>query len=164
MNVLVVYFSKFGNTAKVAEIIADVMQTAGTVQCLSLNEMNSSDLEGCDLLIMGTPTHRMNLPEPVREVLQSTPKGILRGKPVAAFDTSYKMSWFLSQFTASKRLVQSLRKLGGKRIIPPETFHVIGREGPLYQGEIERARYWARSILETAIERRTKPQLKRSLS
>jgi hypothetical protein len=40
-----------------------------------------------------------------------------------------------------------LRKLGGKRIVPLETFHVMEREGPLYEGEIERAAEWAKSII-----------------
>jgi hypothetical protein len=96
---------------------------------------------------MGSPTHRMNLPEGVRPVFEALPKRILRRTPVAAFDTSYKMSAFLSRFTAAKKLSHKLRQLGGRRIIPPETFHVVGREGPLYDGEVERARAWAASIL-----------------
>ena len=147
MNILAAYFSKFGNTAKVAETIAGVMSTAGTVSCLGLDELTASNLVGYDLAIMGTPTHRMNLPEPVKEVVRSLPKRILQGTLVAAFDTSYRMSWFLSQFTASKPLNKALRRLGGKRIIRPETFHVAGREGPLYDGEIQRAVQWTKLIL-----------------
>lgn len=67
---------------------------------------------------------------------------------MAAFDTSYKMSAILARFTAARKLNRKLRRLGGKRIIPPETFHVRGREGPLYEGEIEWAKHWAGSILE----------------
>jgi hypothetical protein len=72
---------------------------------------------------------------------------------VAAFDTSYKMSRWLAPFTAARKLAARLRKLGGKRVVPPETFHVEGREGPLYEGEIERARRWAALILERLAER-----------
>ena len=74
----------------------------------------------------------------------------LKGKTVAAFDTSYKMSWWLNHFTAAKRLMQKLCKLGGKSIAPPETFHVKEREGPLYDGEIERANRWASSLINGA--------------
>jgi len=147
MNVLVVYFSKFGNTRKIAEAIAEVMDSAGSIRILNLEDLRVSDLRGLDLVIIGTPTHKMNLPAPVKEKFLSLPKRILRGAPMAAFDTSYKMSWLLSKFTASKKLVQKFRQLGGKRIIRSETFHVTGREGPLYEGEIERARQWAESIL-----------------
>jgi flavodoxin len=147
MNALVVYFSKFGNTQMVAEAIAQALESAGSVRVLSLDQLTASDMKDADLIVMGSPTHRMNLPEAVRPVFERLPKRILRSTPVAVFDTSYKMSWWLTHFTAAKRLARKLRKLGSRRIVPPETFHVVGREGPLYEGEIERAREWAASIL-----------------
>ncbi len=148
MKSLIVYFSKFGNTKRIAEAIAETLGTAGQVQVISLDQLTVSDLEGVDLVVMGSPTHRMNLPEAVRPVLETLPRRILRGTPVAAFDTSYKMSPLLARFTAARRLARKLRKLGGKRVVRPETFHVVGREGPPYDGEIERAGAWAASILE----------------
>jgi hypothetical protein len=89
----------------------------------------------------------MNLPEDVRPVFEMLPKRILQGTPVVAFDTSYQMSALLARFTAAKKLAQKLRKLGGRRVVPPETFHVASREGPLFDGEIERAREWAVAAL-----------------
>jgi hypothetical protein len=58
------------------------------------------------------------------------------------------MSWWLNHFTAAKRLARKLTKLGGKRLVPPETFHVTEREGPLFDGELERAETWAAEVLE----------------
>jgi flavodoxin len=147
MNALVVYFSKFGNTKTVAEAIAETLEAQYSVRTLSAERLADSDLSGVDLLVMGCPTHRMNLPEAVRPVFEALPKRVLHGAPVAAFDTSYEMSAFLSRFTAAKKLAQELRKLGGKRVVPPETFHVAGREGPLCDGELDRAREWAGAIL-----------------
>jgi flavodoxin len=146
MNALVVYYSRFGNTQQVAEAIAETLASEGTVRVLSTDQLTASDLTGVDLLVMGTPTHRMNLPEDVRAVLRALPKRVLRGASVAAFDTSYKMSALLARFTAAPKLARELRKLGGRQIAPPETFHVVEREGPLYDGEIERAKAWAESI------------------
>jgi flavodoxin len=147
MNALVVYYSKFGNTQKVAEAIAETLESAGAVRVVRTDELTSSDLSGVDLVVMGAPTHRMNLPEDVRPVLTSLPKRILRGASVAAFDTSYRMSAWLARFTAARKLARKLRRLGGRQVVPPETFHVMEREGPLYEGEIERASAWAESIL-----------------
>jgi flavodoxin len=150
MNTLVVYFSKFGNTQKLAEAIAERLKSNGIVRTISCDDLTVSDLEDIKLVIMGSPTHNMNLPKTVKPVINNLPKRILSGKQVAAFDTSYKMSWLLNRFTASKRLARKLRKLGGKLILPPEIFHVMEREGPLYEGEIERAQNWAGSIQEQA--------------
>jgi flavodoxin len=148
MNALVVYWSNFGNTQQVANAIAETIKAAGSVRMLSMDRLTAPDLQDVDLVVMGCPTHRMNLPEAVRSTFEALPRRILRKTPTAAFDTSYQMSAFLAHFTASKKLVQKLRKLGGKRLVPPETFRVVGREGPLYDGEIERARAWARSLLD----------------
>lgn len=147
MNALVVYFSKFGNTQKLAEVIAEGLTGIGDVRTVSSDELTVKDMKDADLLVMGSPTHNMNLPKSVKPVFENLPKRILGGTPVAAFDTSYKMSWLLNQFTASKRLVKKLRKLGGRPILPPEIFHVKEREGPLFEGELERAQAWAGSIL-----------------
>jgi flavodoxin len=148
VNTLVVYFSEFGHTRMVAESIAEEIESVGPVRLLSSDRFSASDLKDVDLVVMGSPTHRMNLPEVVRPIFERLPKRILRGVPVAAFDTSYKMSPIMARFTAAKKLIQKLRKLGGKRIVPPETFYVVGREGPLYEGEIERANAWVKTILE----------------
>lgn len=148
MNILVVYFSKFGNTQKVAETIAETLESKGPVRVISADQLTASDLNEVDLLVMGSPTHRMNLPEAVRPLFKTLPKRLLRRTPIAAFDTSYKMSWWLARFTAARKLDRKLRRLGGKRVVPPQTFHVEGREGPLYDGEIKRAKVWATSILE----------------
>jgi flavodoxin len=148
MNALVVYHSQFGNTRQVAEIIARVFDGAGVARTLSADRLTAAELEGVDLVVMGTPTHKMNLPEAVRPVFERLPRRSLRGTPVAAFDTSYEMSAFLARFTAAKRVDKKLRKLGGKRLVPPQTFHVEHHhEGPLLDGEIERARRWAESIV-----------------
>jgi flavodoxin len=147
MNTLVVYFSKFGNTQMLAETIGDALSSAGNLRVISSEQLEVADFHGVDLVIMGSPTHKMNLPESVRPLFEQLPKKILKGKLFTTFDTSYKMSWWLNQFTAGKRLAQKLRKLGGKRILPPEIFLVTGREGPLYEGELERAKDWANSIL-----------------
>ncbi|MFL7837615.1 MAG: flavodoxin family protein [Candidatus Promineifilaceae bacterium] len=147
MNTLVVHFSKFGHTERLALEIAAALGPPVTV--ISAEEFSSEALEGKDLLIIGTPTHKMNLPEVVKPVLDRLPKGAMRGKQFAAFDTSYELSRPLQPFTAAKRLDRKLRKLGGTRILAPETFIVEGREGPLRDGEQQRAQKWAATIALT---------------
>jgi flavodoxin len=150
---LIVYFSQFGNTQQIAETIAETLGSAGPARVISTDELAVSELTEVDLVVMGTPTHRMNLPEAVRAAFETLPRRILGGTPVATFDTSYKMSRWLAPFTAARKLTHRLRGLGGKSVVPPETFHVVEREGPLYEGEIERARTWAALILERVEER-----------
>jgi flavodoxin len=151
MKSVVVYFSKFGNTRKVAQVVAESLGAHGQVAIIPVEALNTLDPGAFDLLVMGVPTHNMNLPKSVRPILKTLPKRIFRGVQMAAFDTSYEMNWFLNLFTAAKKLQQALRKKGGRLVVPPKTFIVSGREGPLVEGEIERAHSWAQSILAAAV-------------
>jgi flavodoxin I len=146
MNALVITFSKFGHTRMLGQAIAECLNADGNAQSISMDEIDITTLADADLVIMGSPTHKMNLPEAVRPVLDLLPKRSLRGVSIAAFDTSYRMNAILARFTAAKKLDRKLRKLGGKRIAPPETFFVAEREGPLEEGELERAQAWAVQI------------------
>ncbi|MFN2221085.1 MAG: flavodoxin family protein [Candidatus Promineifilaceae bacterium] len=147
MKTVVIYHSKFGNTQLVAEAMAGVLQAAGPSRALSADRLTIADLQDVDLVVLGSPTHKMNLPVALRPLLDSLPKRCLRGKSVAAFDTSYKMNWLLARFTAAPRLLKKMRKLGGKQAVRPETFFVVGREGPLFDGELERAQAWAAALI-----------------
>ena len=146
MRTLIVYFSKFGNTHQIADTIAGTLAQQVNVTTIDFDHLTLDHLVDLDLLVMGSPTHIMNLPKTVMPVFENFPKHTLPGTPVAAFDTSYKMSWMLNQFTAAKHLARKLRKIGGKVLLPPEIFLVTGREGPLVEGELERAEQWAETL------------------
>jgi flavodoxin I len=47
---------------------------------------------------------------------------------------------------AAKHIADRLKKKGSQLIVPPEGFFVEGMEGPLVQGELERAADWAKHI------------------
>jgi flavodoxin len=150
MNTLVIYFSKFGNTQAIAETIAKRIASKTPVRIISYQDLTAESFKETELVIMGSPTHNMNLPKALRPFFSQLPKKLLKGKYFTTFDTSYKMSWWLNKFTAGKKLTQKLRKMGGKKLLPPEIFLVTERQGPLYPGEIEHAQDWAARVLEQA--------------
>lgn len=154
MNTLVVHYSKYGNTQLVAETIAEAMRAAADadsqlITVTRFEELTADDMQEVGLLVVGVPTHNMNLPKPVRPLLAELPKKALRGIYFTTYDTSYELSRWLQPFTAAKPLARKLRRLGGKIILPPETFTVQGHEGPLQDGELERVHIWVEQILTT---------------
>jgi len=50
---------------------------------------------------------------------------------------------------AAQPIAGRLEKKGGELVIPPEGFYVDDTEGPLLEGELERAADWARQIVAT---------------
>ncbi len=154
MKALVVHFSKFGNTRRIAEAMAEPLKQAGEVRVLNIDQLAASDFEGANLVIVGSPTHGFNVPQAVRSKLGALPPGILAGKSVAAFDTTIR-PWPLRHFRASPKLLRQLSQLGGKPVAHPQTFFVrtrntqgTGERDLLLEDQIERARDWANEILK----------------
>ncbi len=142
MKSLVLYYSHYGNTRKVAETIAARLDG----HARDLERFNLAELKEYGLILIGCPTHRLDLPEQVCKVCERLPQNALRGKWVAAFDTSYKSSPLTGKTQAGNKLREKMRNLGGWTLTSPESFYVIGREGPLCAGELERAAAWAEEI------------------
>jgi flavodoxin len=154
MKTLIVYFSKFGNTRRVAQAIAETMKHAGDARITGIEQLAASDFEGVDLVVLGSPTHGFTVPQAVRSALAALPPGILAGKSVAAFDTTVR-PWPLRLFRASPKLLRQLSQLGGQPVAEPQTFLVrtsstqgAGERDLLFEGQIERAREWAGQILQ----------------
>jgi flavodoxin I len=148
MNTLVIYDSTFGNTQKIAQAISEVMAGPGAVRTLRVSKVQSSDLEEVDLLVLGCPTHKRKPTDGVRAFLECVSRKSLEGVSAAVFDTRYHKPRLLTG-SAAGRLAKSLRKAGAALLASPQSFFVVSREGPLEEGETERAAAWAREILES---------------
>jgi len=113
-------------------------------------------LAGLELLIVGSPTQKFRPLPAVTALLKGIPQGGLKGVKVAGFDTRFPVSeieknrvlaFFVRIFGyAAKPISDRLEKAGGERVAPPEGFYVGEVQGPLLEGELERAADWARQI------------------
>jgi ABC-type sugar transport system substrate-binding protein len=104
------------------------------------------------------PGRRFSPTPAITKFLRSIPRRGLEGIKVAAFDTRISMedvdSRILSSLVkllgyAAEPIANRLKRKGGEPASPPEGFFVEGSEGPLKEGELERAADWARQTLET---------------
>jgi len=158
MKVLIVYDSVFGNTEKIAQVIGNAMGSQAEVNILRVGNVKQENLRGLDVLIVGSPTRAFKPTKEILNFLNGFPKNGLKGVKVAAFDTRFTMSAieesrvlpFLVRLFgyAAKPISNRLKKKGGELIISPEGFFVEGVEGPLKEGEIERAASWAKEIVK----------------
>lgn len=146
MNVMLLYYSQFGNTEALARAIAEVLRQKQPTHLMPIANFNTFELLGVDILILGTPTHRRQIPQIVRHKLDALPQRALEGVGVAVFDTRYqKQSWVTG--SAARKLVRRMEKSRGTLLTPPASFFVEAREGPLVKGELDRARAWAATLL-----------------
>lgn len=142
MKTLVVYDSTFGNTEKVARAIASAIP--GTVKVSRVGQASADDLGGADLLVVGSPTVGGRATKPMQEFVERIPTAAAEHLRLAAFDTRITMKFAQVFGHAAPRMADSLTRKGSSLALPPEGFIVRGRNGPLAEGELERAADWGR--------------------
>ena len=157
MKAMVVYDSVFGNTGQVAQAIGDGLGSPEEVEVRKVGDVQPEELAGLTLLVVGSPTRQFSPTGAITSLLKSIPKDGLKGVKVAAFDTRYAeseiekvriLAFFVRIFGyAAKPIADRLEKKGGELAVPPEGFYVTDTEGPLFEGELERAADWAKQIL-----------------
>jgi len=155
MRTLIVYDSYFGNTETVAQEIGKSLGSPKGVEVCKVKEVTPEQLKGLNILIVGSPTRAFSPSPAIKKFLKSIPNDSLKGIRVAAFDTriapkdidSKILSFLVKLFGyAALPILKKLVKKGGKQVIAPEGFIVTDTEGPLKEGELERASAWAGQI------------------
>ena len=137
MKALILYDSLHGNTEKIAQAIGE------TIGCrwLRAGEWYPDEVKRFDFVMIGSPTHGGFYSKAMDGLIISLP--VLEGIYVAAFDTRTKINIF---GYAAPKIAKKLKEQGGNLLAPPEGFFVLGTQGPLKAGEIERAVDWAKTI------------------
>lgn len=155
MKALVIYDSVFGNTEKIAQGIGEALGSPEEVSTVQVKEVNLDQLSGLDILVVGSPTRAFKATGAVSSFLKQIPQNGLAGVSVAAFDTRFEAEESNSKFLkfmvrkfgyAAEPIAEKLKKKGGNQKVPPGTFIVEGTEGPLRDGELERAAAWAKEL------------------
>ena len=146
MNTLVVYDSQFGNTKRVAQVIADTLRAFGQAQAVRVDPARQVSFQAVDLLIVGSPTQGFRPTPAMQSFLGNVSSSSLCGLAVACFDTRFRGR--LWKNSAAPRMARQLRTMGVEPIVPPESFFVkaMKKEGPLLAGEVMRAASWALGI------------------
>ncbi|MHC4911455.1 MAG: flavodoxin family protein [Planctomycetota bacterium] len=88
---IVVYYSRSGNTKKMAEIIAEAMNEADLpTECKPVNKVKAEDLLGYDAIVVGSPTYYGHMAGPIKELFDEMVSwhGKLDGKVGAAFTSA----------------------------------------------------------------------------
>jgi hypothetical protein len=169
MEVLIVFESMYGNTRAIAEAVAEGIG-AGLTSVQSVHEAGvpPADLE---LLVVGGPTHMHGLSSSfsrrmaaeavkdeghtaldpgategpgLRRWLRDLPRR--SGTAAAAFDTRGDRSAHVTG-SAARGIARRLSR-HGYEVERTESFFVDDSEGPLAEGELERARAWGAVLRE----------------
>lgn len=153
---MVVYDSVFGNTRQVAIAISEGLGLGTEVAVRAVGDVTSTDLVDVELLVVGSPTRGFRATPAMMEWIMGLPADRLINVKAAAFDTripeaQIKENWFLRLLGpfvkyAVDPLAKTLqiRKAAGE--VKKNWFFVGGTEGPLLDGELDRARQWGKEL------------------
>lgn len=160
MNTLVVYESMWGNTRAVAEAVAAGI--GPDVPVVDVERAPATLPDDVGLLVVGGPTHAFSMSrettrkdavqrgaEPgheargIREWLEALPES--DHVDVATFDTRVAKVRKLPG-SAAKAAAKEVRRHHLGRLVATESFYVDDMEGPLLDGELERARVWGAGL------------------
>ncbi len=163
MRAVVVFESMFGNTKTIAQAVADGISGYLPVELVEVGDAPEVLGEDVELLVVGGPTHAFGLsrPDTRRAGLQQAGRdpaaartglrewlAALRYNPsgtaMATFDT--RVSRPRVPGSAARAAKRRLRRQGFHVLGTAQSFYVAGTEGPLLDGEVQRARRWAERI------------------
>ena len=102
------------------------------------------------MLIVGGPTYAHGVEASMKAFLDRLPDRALDGVAAAAFDTRLDWPKFLSG-AASKGIAERLQHKGARMVTEPASFLVKDKDGPLLDGEEERAEAWGRHLATLVI-------------
>ena len=157
MKVLIIYDSYFGNTEAIARSIGDTLTIDHDVIVTSVKTVSSDQLSTWDVLVVGSPTRAFRPTAAITSFLKGLPpKGQSSQQTYAVFDTRVSLEEVNSRFLnfmvrlfgyASESMDRRLKRKGFKQAGTPQWFFVSESEGPLHDGEIERAAQWALTLV-----------------
>jgi hypothetical protein len=159
---LVIFESMFGNTRTVAEAAAAGISEAIETDLVEVGVAPAGVPDDVVAVVLGAPTHALGLSRPgtredaarqaggevvsrrigAREWLEAVESR--PGVAFAAFDTRIRRPRIPG--SAARAAERRARHAGFRIAAPAETFWVDGTQGPLLDGEVERARAWGSAL------------------
>ncbi len=157
MKKMVIYDSVFGNTEKIARAIGAGLGSDNDVKVILVKDVKAGEISDLTILVVGSPTRKFTATAAVKRFVRGIQLGSLSRVKVASFDTRISkeeiekapaiLRFLEKRFGyAAEPLLEKLEKKGGEAALPAEGFIVNGTEGPLREGELERATAWGKQL------------------
>ncbi|MDY6892762.1 MAG: flavodoxin domain-containing protein [Chloroflexota bacterium] len=147
MKGIVIFDTSYGNTRTIAETISETLQESGLeVDTAYVKDIKKMSARDCDFLVLGSPTRFGTMSFTVKGLLGKVKSKEWMNKPFVAFDTENPENIERNEGSAAEKIAETLGKKQMIQLLPVLKAVVLGMKGPLQEGEIERAREYAREV------------------
>lgn len=145
-KVVIVYESRYGNTKRVAETIAESIREAGEIETFlcELKEINLNSVLECDAVLIGSPNHMGGPTRGIKSFIDSLGELQPESKKFAVFDTYMGNDFAKAVKKMEKRISEKVH--GIRQIAPGLSIKVQGMKGPVADGELQRCVEFGKKI------------------
>ena len=158
VKVLVAYDTKYGNTQRVAELIAEGLKAAGAEAVIeNMKKVNVDEAAGFDAILMGSPNHMGRPTRTFKKFVGKLQKANLTDKSLAAFDTyvgqkdeQEKIHPGGGEFQKALRRMEDQLKaklLNLKLITPGLSIAVGGMKGPILDADLPNCKEFGQKLV-----------------
>jgi menaquinone-dependent protoporphyrinogen IX oxidase len=152
MKGIVVYDTSYGNSKEIAETIAETLKESEIEVDLFYVKKVKLYGKDYDFIIVGSPTKWGTMSFTMKRFLGKIKSEEWANKPFAAFDTELpdnieKTETEGKDWSAAEKIAEKLTEKNLKQIIPVLKAVVLGKKGPLKDGEIERTKDYTKELV-----------------
>jgi len=144
---IVVFDTSYGNTEAIAKAISEALKESEIeVDTFYVKDAKKLSAKDYNCLILGSPTKFGTMSFAVKGFLGKVKSEEWMNKPFAAFDTENPENVERKEGSAAEKIAEKLRDKKMNQLLPVLKAVVLGWKGPLQEGEIERAKEYAKRV------------------
>ena len=152
MKGIIIYDTSHGNTKKIAETITETLKASEIdADLFDVKEVKKLSTIDYNFLVLGSPTKFGTMSFAIKFFLGKVKSEEWMNRPFAAFDTENPENVEQSriqnkEWSAAEKIAIKLKEKNMKQLLPVLKALVLGLKGPLVEGEIDRAKGYAKEL------------------
>jgi flavodoxin len=152
MKGIIIYDTSHGNTKKIAETISDTLKESKIdVDLFDVKDAKKLNAKDYTFLVLGSPTKFGTMSFTMKSFLGKLKDEEWMNKSFAAFDTENPENVegarkANKEWSAGEKIATKLKEKNMKQLVPVLKALVLGQKGPLVEGEIDRAKGYAKEL------------------
>jgi flavodoxin len=147
MKGIIIYDTSHGNTKKIAETITETLKASELdVDLFDVKEVKKLSTTDYNFLVLGSPTKFGTMSFAIKFFLGKVKSEEWADKSFAAFDTENPENMDKKEWSAAEKISERLKERKMNQLLPVLKAAVHDWKGPLIEGEIKRAKDYAREL------------------
>jgi len=140
MKVLIIFDTKHGNTQKVAELIADGINSveSNETEVKNVKDIDLNEDKAYDLLLIGSPNHAKSHVKSIKKFINNLPNSQLKFNSFAVFDTYMGKDFEKAAKKMEKQINEKLPD--STTALPGLSIKVGGMKGPIVEEDLSKCK------------------------